>query len=61
MLLRVEEAAKRLKISRSALYDLCHDPDFPAIWIHDHCVRIVEDQLPAWCERKLAQRKEVAQ
>ncbi len=56
MLLRVEEVAKKLQISRSAVYELCHRPDFPAIWIHNHCVRIVEAQLPAWLEQETRKR-----
>lgn len=60
MLLKADEVAQRLGIGRSTVYDLIHtDPTFPAIWIHDRCVRVVEAQLDNWIAGRLAQ-KEVA-
>lgn len=63
MLLTVPQAAKRLNLGVSTVYELCHtDPTFPAYWVHDHCVRVVEAKLPEWIDGRLAQRrqKEVA-
>lgn len=59
MLLKVEDAAKKLGLGRSTVYELCHtDPTFPAYWVHDHCVRVVEAKLDEWIETKLAQRRQ---
>lgn len=57
MLLRVEDAAQRLNISRSMAYELCHRPDFPAVWINRHCVRVSEAALEDWIAAQLAPRK----
>jgi len=60
MLLKVEEAAQRLQISRSLAYELCHRPDFPAIWINAHCVRVSERGLERWIEQEWQKKQKGA-
>jgi excisionase family DNA binding protein len=50
-LLRFEEAADLLGVSRSSLYNWIHTKDLPTVRI-GNCRRIPEDELREWVERQ---------
>ena len=50
-LLRFEEAADLLGVSRSSLYNWIHTKNLPTVRI-GNCRRIPEDELREWVERQ---------
>ncbi len=56
-LLKPEEAAEILRISRTSMYTLIReDYSFPAIKIGKGALRIPEDRLYDWIEEKIKKR-----
>ncbi len=56
-LLKPEEAAEILRISKTSIYALIReDYSFPAIKIGKGAIRIPEDRLYDWIEKKIKER-----
>ncbi len=51
-LLDVEEAAAWLKVSRSKLFELMHEEDFPVIVISDKLIRFDPNGLYQWALKR---------
>lgn len=51
-LLTVEQAAQKLHIGQHAMYALCRRPDFPAMRLNRHTIRIPDGALDRWIEQE---------
>ena len=52
VLLRPNEVAARLRISKAFVYELCHTKGFPSVYIGKR-VFIVEEKLDKWLENQM--------
>lgn len=50
-MLTVPEVAARLRIGRSAAYDLCKEPGFPTVWVGG-VIRVPARKLDEWIESR---------
>lgn len=54
LLISVAEAARRLSISRSKLYDLIARGEFPSVKMTDDLIRVEPDRIPEWIRKHRA-------